>query len=348
MYIASKDYRLKLEDFVKNESIRGDASDISSRTHAQVKRWINGEETLIFKTSGSTGAPKTIKIDRQQILESTQSTFDFIDPKRLIRSSLLCLNPDLIGGAMVIFRALIMDLDLFIIEPRTEISPHLPPGFSTDLVSMVPMQFRALELEQIEKFTNILIGGAPMPVINPPVKESKIYVTYGMTETVSHIALRSIDTEDFHTTGDTQVAVASDGCLQFKGKMTSQSWLKTNDYGEVKSHSKFQWLGRKDFVINSGGIKIHPEKVEQKLSHTISSNYLITSVPDQKLGEKIVLVQEGDDEGQDFTVLDRYERPKNVFDNFKLIYTESGKIDRIKTRQKLIDMIYKKSNERAL
>ena len=126
-------------------------------------------------------------------------------------------------------------------------------------------------------------------------------------------------------------------CLEFKGTITDNKWLKTNDLGSIIESSIFKWIGRKDFIINSGGIKFNPETIEDKLTAIPKGSFLISSLPDKVFGEKIVLLLEkAKPDNLDFSSLDKYERPKEVIENVTFIRTPSDKIDRIRTRELLI------------
>lgn len=340
LLILSKNFKYSLADFAHDAVIPFLASDTEKQVYTLVKQWVKGQQAFVFHTSGSTGSPKEIKIDRDKIIQSTRYTFDFIDPKRQIKNSLLCLDPHFIGGAMVVFRALIMGLDLYITTPSSSILSDLPDNFQIDLTSLVPLQYHALSDQELNKFKVILIGGAPLPSNTLSRSNATAYATFGMTETVSHIALRKIGQSQFTTIGDMKVDIHSDGCLQFKGSMTHNKWLKTNDIGKSTHPTTFEWLGRKDFVINSGGIKLHPEQIEDKLRPQIEGRFLIISLPDKSLGQKLILILENQLlQELDYSTLSKYEQPKNIFENHPFELTKSGKIDRKKTRQSLIDSL---------
>lgn len=333
MIIQSKNFSLKLEEFPQDEIHITHFNETEKSVVKLVNDWVNGKEYFNFTTSGSTGQPKKIQIDRKRIEYSTRATFDHIDPQQGIKSTLLCIDPRFIGGAMVVFRALIKNLNLYIIDPTSQVVESLPPNFTSDLVSLVPIQFNAIPSNDLDRFKNIIIGGAAVTTCS--TNDANIYASFGMTETVSHVALRRINSELYTTTGDTIVDLNTEGCLQFKGKITHNKWLETNDLGEIVSPTSFLWKGRKDFVINSGGIKINPEAIENKLAHLISSPFLITSLPDDRLGEKVVLLIEGNEQEIDFSNLDKFERPKDVYFDHELVRTSSGKIDRKETRKSL-------------
>ncbi|WP_436516455.1 AMP-binding protein [Ekhidna sp. To15] len=295
-----------------------------------IRKWYSNAQFLTHQTSGSTGRPKKVNISREKIEISTRATMAYIDPEKSIKSSLLCLNPFHIGGAMVIYRSLICNHDLTIVEPSSDISEVLKKNHF-DLVSLVPIQFNALTKSQLDQFGTILIGGAPIGVIDTESK-SNIYSTYGMTETVSHIALRKINEEFFSTTGDTEVAYSRNNLLKIKGAITDNNWLTTNDVVEIQSNKLFKWLGRQDFMINTGGIKVNPEDIERQLNLVLEDEFIIGSLPDKQLGSKIVLISSGEEKTIDYSHLEKYHRPKANYFGQIIFRTESGKIDRRKTQ----------------
>ena len=331
MIVRSKNFELKLEEITQEKIIRVTKNDTEKKTLELINLWRKGIPAFHFKTSGSTGEPKTITIDREKIEYSTRATFQFIDVNNQIKNTLLCINPGFIGGAMVVFRALIMDLDLFITEPTSNPGPEFPSFEVFDLVSLVPLQYEAMDRQDLERFGVVLIGGAPFAgnAISG-LKATNVFSTYGMTETVSHVALRKLEEPFFCTTGDTKVNLDVDGCLQFKGSITDHKWLKTNDLGSIIAEDKFKWLGRKDFVINSGGIKINPELIERKLKDQIPELFMVSSKPDNQLTEKVVLIIEGKERSAklNYSILSKYEKPKEIIFWNEIPKTASGKIDR--------------------
>lgn len=331
MIIRSKNFILKLEEILKDNLPTERYNEHENFVLNMIRGWHSTEQSFIHQTSGSTGRPKKITISRDKIKISAKATMDFIDPTGEVTSSLLCLNPQHIGGAMVVYRSLIYDQDLMIVEPTSHPMEELE-NETFDLVSMVPMQFKELSEADMDRFGTILIGGAPVEVRGIH-STAKIYSTFGMTETVSHIALRSIDEDLFTTTGDTKVAADEDGSLKIMGAITDHAWMHTNDLVCILSDKKFKWIGRKDFVINSGGIKINPEEIEQALSSNIHGEIMVSSIPDDRLGQKLVLLCSGSEEGIDMGELAKYQTPKAIYFNQKIFKFSNGKLDRKKTQE---------------
>jgi o-succinylbenzoate---CoA ligase len=159
----------------------------------------------------------------------------------------------------------------------------------------------------------------------------EIYETYGMTETITHIAAKRIGEEAFTVLPNVKVAIDDRECLVIKAKKISSEEIVTNDIVELLSDTQFKWEGRYDNVINSGGVKLMPEQIEEKLSTLIPRRYFVSGVADDNLGEKVVLYVEGEPLEIDesiFSVLKKYEKPKEIVFIPKFKETATGKIMR--------------------
>lgn len=299
-------------------------------------------KTLSFPltTSGSTGNPTSIELTREQLAYSARTSLSYLDPDAKFESTLLCINPHFIGGMMVIIRALIRSLDLTFIPASSDLK-NLPSNHTYDLTSLVPIQLQELldhHPHKLQQFRTILIGGAPLSKhYRDRLQEFshlRVYQTYGMTETASHVALKSLSTSEdhYHTLGDLQISTDDRNCLQIRGTITNNQWVQTNDVVRLISPSAFEWLGRADFAINSGGIKIHPEKLEEQLSDQIKLPYFVAGMPDERLGERVELfVESSEPLTIGFEHIDKYHQPKKIHFLHHFVYTESGKINRKKT-----------------
>ncbi|MEQ9443802.1 MAG: AMP-binding protein [Cyclobacteriaceae bacterium] len=319
-------------------------------------QWLRGDASFEQATSGSTGEPKTITLGRDQMMASARMTLAALQLTDG-HTSLLCLHPQYIGGKMMIVRSLLAGMNLVITDPSSTPLQHLP--FLPDFAAMVPLQIQTLlEQEQADRLNQmqaIIIGGAPvsraLENMIAQLLTLPVYSTYGMTETVSHIALRKLTQPQasafFHTLGDTQITTDARGCLQVKGSITQQQWITTNDLIELHDQQQFRWLGRHDFVINSGGVKISPEAVEAALEPLLASagfegRFLVTSLPDERLGERVILLIEG---ARPTTALEKnvlrqaalalplYQVPKAIYSIPAFAETPTGKIQRQATRQ---------------
>ncbi|MEM6845182.1 MAG: AMP-binding protein [Bacteroidota bacterium] len=325
-------------------------------------QWLRGDTVFEQATSGSTGAPKKVSIHRDQMIASAQVTIQALDLTKS-DSSLLCLSAQYIGGKMMVVRSLLTKMDLVIVRPTSNPLPYLP--FLPKFTAMVPLQIQTLldekEATALNQMKAIIIGGAPVSTsLEEQIRQEltiPVYSTYGMTETVSHIALKKLalpDSQNFYqVVGDTQIALDERDCLKIKGKVTQDEWVMTNDIVELLGERKFRWLGRYDSVINSGGVKVVPEEVEQVLEpilrrENFTGRLLVSALPDKKLGERIILILEGNalSDSQEKEVLEEvrqqlppYQVPKAIYYLPKFAETPTGKVQRNQTREMLSQSI---------
>lgn len=306
-----------------------------------IRSWVNENYLFTFETSGSTGKPKKIQLTKEILQYSATATLKYLNFDHSKKSSfLLPISPKFIGGIMVAVRALVSHSNLVVVNPK-QLNWTRQKFFTA---SFVPLQIEDLlqkESQTLQGIDHILIGGASLD----PALEKKLihldvtaYHTYGMTETASHVALRQIGTQQFKAIGDARFKVRG-GALSICGTVTDQQWLQTNDLVDLISETSFVWKGRSDFVINSGGYKIQPEKVEAKLAGQLQAPFMISSIPDLKFENKVVLITEEQERPVSFQDLHPYERPKSIFFEQVIVRTPSGKPDRNKTRENLIKQI---------
>ncbi len=309
-------------------------------------------DKLLVKTSGSTGKPKNIWLNKKSILNSAQMTIEYF---QLLpgTKALLNLSTDYIAGKMMWVRALTGGWNLYLSTPKnSEIKKWLKKE-KFDFGAMVPIQL----IENIDLIDNIdllIIGGGALNKKFLPELYSKstaVYATYGMTETVTHIAVKPLNPEaqkrrdnlkEGCFTALPQVSFQKDhrNCLIIGAPHLHDEKIITNDMVELLDQTHFIWKGRFDNVINSGGIKIIPEEIEKILEPYIDSSFFISSQKEKKLGEKIILIMEGVKEKNiDFDrILPKYSIPKAIYYLPRFIRTETGKIDRTKT----LDLIREK------
>lgn len=307
-----------------------------------MRKWWSDQKVFDFQTSGSTGDPKTIQLSRELLVHSARQTLDALKlhSDNTNYHLLLCISPKFIGGAMVFVRAWLLDCHLKVLPPTTDFHPIKE---NLDLTSLVPLQVEKLlsNPHLIPRFKSVLIGGAPIAphlefqIMDLLGNDHNWYATYGMTETASHIALRKLGKDHFEATGDVQFELDDRNCLQIIGSITQNKPLLTNDIVELIDSKKFRWKGRHDLVINTGGVKVHPEKVEAELIKCMAHDELVvTWVPDATLGQKVVCLSNKDypEQAMDLTSIDRYERPKLFGTVSSIPKTATHKIDRLKAQ----------------
>lgn len=269
-----------------------------------LKEWHNGSTTMTVKTSGSTGKPKMITVEKARMLASARMTCDFLQLKRG-DTALLCMPVDYIAGKMMLVRVIERGMRLVVTEPCGH--PMKAPGMETppDLVAMVPMQvYNTMQNEKERRLLmqarHLLIGGGAID--NALEKELRdfpnaVWSTYGMTETLSHIALRRLNGEtasEWYTPFDTvEVSQNADGCLVIDAPEVCSEIITTNDIVEMAPDGRrFRITGRRDNVICSGGVKIQIEEVEKRLKEHLSIPFMITKCRDEKFGETAVMLYE--------------------------------------------------------
>lgn len=322
-------------------------AEIESQVLNFLADWHSIGRTIQVKTSGSTGKPKEIELSKQGMLFSAQNTIQFFS-LTANSTALLCLPISTIGGKMMLVRALQSSMSVYIQTPSA--NPLKSGDFSIDFIAVTPMQLKVMLDEsesKLRKIRSILVGGGPISSeleLQLTEKEITVYHSYGMTETASHVALRKVGyggNEYFNSLPGIHFSVNENQALQIHFPALQSDVIETTDRVELVSETAFRWLGRADFVINSGGVKIHPEEIEPLLSKQIPVPFFISSVPDQILGERVVLFVEGVESiSLDFEIdFPKYGRPKEVLFLPKFWYTQSGKIDRIVTRKQYLDHI---------
>lgn len=327
------------------------------------KDWLNGKQQFTFHTSGSTGSPKKIELSRTQLEASAKGT---IDALQLSSSEkiFVCLNTQLIAGAMMLVRGLVLQGDLFIEDTSVNPLKNLPLHHQLTFASFVPMQLSALlndddeTISKLNSFKHILIGGTSISnSLEEKISRLKVdaFHTYGMTETVSHIALRKIGKEKYFTTLN-NVSLKKDDrdCLCVKSPSTNNNWTITNDVVELINEKQFVIKGRFDNIINTGGLKVQTEKVEEALLYALSKigkPYLqafITFMDDEIVGQKIIAVLQTPKLDEHFIQqlknelqlhLTKYEIPKQFFPVIDFEFTSSGKINKKVTLLKALNSL---------
>lgn len=339
-----------------SEIISGSAASFSTfeaETVSFIKQWLSGQQNFTFQTSGSTGTPKEITVSREQLQASAHRTINKLKLSEK-NTALVCLDTKYIAGKMMLVRALEANMKIIAVEPVADPLKNLLQDVQPDFAAFVPLQLEEIlknseSVKKLNRFQSAIIGGA---AVNPSLLEKiktlscDVYATYGMTETVSHIALQKlngVDTQDsFETFPDIKIKIDERDCLVIE-LPDFRDVIITNDVVQIIDDSHFKVLGRYDNIINSGGVKLVPETIEKKISQIINQPFFVTGIPDQRLGQKLALIIEGR-EIPELTVtlkqaLPAYEVPKDIFYLDAFIRTETQKINRLKTLEKAIKSI---------
>lgn len=298
--------------------------------------WNNPKDTVEVQTSGSTGVPKCIRVEKQRMLNSARITCDFLGLKTG-DTALLCMPLDYIAGKMVVVRSIERQLRLTTVEASGHPLKNITNSF--DFAAMVPMQVYnslqvAEEREKLRTIKHLIIGGGPIDNDLQQLSRfpNNVWSTYGMTETLSHIALRRLNGENaslWYTPFSTvSISLNTNGCLVIEAPLVHEGRLETHDRAEIRD-GKFRILGRLDNVINSGGIKIQAEEVEEMLRPHIKMPYLISKCRDEKFGEVVVLLTECPDLSLAkeicCNVLPKFWQPKHYLYTSHIPLTGTGK-----------------------
>lgn len=277
---------------------------------AFIDAWQSGQERFTLHTSGSTGTPKPIELTRSQMRASAHLTGQTLGLQPG-DAALVCLNTRYIAGIMMLVRGLELGLPMTIVEPVSNpLALAETEGKSFAFTALVPLQLQTILTETPEKkaildgMKAILVGGAATsPALEALIQSitAPVYATYGMTETVSHIALRRLNGPDASDvfTALTGVDLGTDerDCLHITSAATNFERIQTNDVVDLIDPTHFRLLGRADSVINSGGVKVQPEAIERLIQATLagaglSPRLFIAGLPDDRLGQRVVLVLE--------------------------------------------------------
>lgn len=331
-------------------------SELATKVLSFCRAWLTGQSEFHLHTSGSTGPPKAIRIRREAMAASAALTQQALGLTADMHA-LVCLDTGLIAGQMMLVRGLEVGMTLHVEPPTANPFTQLPGSVHIDFAALVPYQLEAiLQTDTRIRFESMqvaIIGGAPLrdaltEQLNPYA--CRFFATYGMTETVSHIALRSLNGPNrkpwFRVLPGITFETDSRGCLVINAPYLAEA-VVTNDLIRTIDSDQFEWLGRWDHVINSGGKKIHPEVVEKKLAAVIAAidpriRFFIASQPHPQLYQQVVLVVESEatetllDRMTDIgNLLDQYEVPRQILGVPRFAETASGKIDRLATMKSI-------------
>ena len=331
--LIHKDFKFAGDLCSSNELLEKIKKDVNY--HNFLQSWFNEKDFILAKTSGSTGQPKEIKLKKIDLISSSKLTADYFNLKpgdRVIN----CLPVEYIAGKMMLVRALVLGLDIYLFPVCS--SPIEQIESKYDLIALTPMQLKK-SINKISLIKNVLVGGSPVDenlkhkVLNI---NSNVFETYGMTETITHIAVKNISKGEKEFTALPGINVGEiDDCLIIKPAHLSVNFIKTNDLVELTGENKFIILGRKDFIINSAGVKINPETVERELSKQLNQEFIVSSINDDSFGEKVVLVldkQPPENINDLLKVLGKYELPKQII-LIEKFPKKNGKFDRLAIRR---------------
>jgi len=321
-------------------------SDFHFEVFRFLNEWFDGSEWITIQTSGSTGKPKPLIVRKAHMIQSACITCTYFDfqPKDKV---LLCLPLSYIAGKMMVVRALVASLDLYPINPSG--NPLKETNLEFRFASMVPLQiYNTLqnhnEKQRLFKIGALLIGGSAIdPELEKTLKDfpNPVYASYGMAETLSHIALRRLNGAEaslnYVPFPSVSISLSSENTLIIDAPLICSEKLYTNDIAEIFPDGNFRILGRKDNVIITGGLKVQIETLEATLREFIKTPFAVSSLPDNKFGEIIVLaVVNQIDESLLSENLPSWQKPKRIIRINAIPLTKSGKINRAALKQMLM------------
>ncbi|QTD37390.1 AMP-binding protein [Polaribacter batillariae] len=337
------------------------AQNSSKEIYPFLKEWFSNKRDITVQTSGSTGAPKAIQLQKEHVVNSALTTGNYFSLAENT-TALLCLPVAYIAGKLMLIRAITLGWHLDVVQPDS--NPLKDIFKEYDFSAMVPLQVEN-SLDKLPQIKKLIVGGG---VVSKKLQDklqtlsTEVFATYGMTETITHIAVKKLNKLNFdgvkyyisrsfraQSSGYFSVlpniTIYKDerNCLVIKAPKVSKEVIFTNDVVRLISDTQFEWLGRLDHVINSGGVKLHPEKIEEKFSAIIKNRFFVTGISDEKLGEKLILVVELESSKasgfksilfkkiKNLQSLSKFEIPKEIYFVEQFIETETGKIQRSKT-----------------
>lgn len=357
--LAGKNYsREELKSFCNSKISANKTEDWEKEIFHFILEWFNEKEFIVAHTSGSTGTPKRLELPKTKMAESAKMTAAYfgLNAKSKV---LLALPASYIAGKMMIVRALVNQWDLYWVNPKGNVLSTLP-NVKINFTALVPLQAENT-LKEPSNWVHIekcLLGGAPVSEsLKTQVKNfpTLFFESYGMTETMSHVAIKKLNdvTNVFEALSDVYFETDDRDCLKIFAPKLIDAPLQTNDIVNLKDNKHFIWLGRYDNVINSGGVKLFPEQIEAKLKPHIPFEFFIAAKPDDKLGEKVVLVIEAKkDQASKIDFLNlfqkslgKYERPKEVYLKGIFHRSKSGKTMRKQNLLKAFRFNFKPLNK---
>jgi O-succinylbenzoic acid--CoA ligase len=316
-------------------------TDFEHKIKKFLDEWFSDGSTVKVQTSGSTGTPKIFEIEKEKMLNSAVMTCNFLGLKEGDKA-LLCLPVEYISGKMMVVRSIERKLKLIVSDPSLKPVEHLSEEI--DFCATTPLQVEN-SLDKLHLIKNLIIGGAAVSeslkrkiAQNKRIKSIRIFETYGMSETLSHIALKQLmpEPQDYFTAFENvSVSIDERGCLKIYAPNVNAEVLQTNDLVEIKNGKQFKFLGRLDNVINSGGAKIFPEILETLVKKEITNEAVFIGLKDESLGQKLILVIEGSESADliekiaGISFEKSFHKPKEIIFIEDIPRTPNGKVNRI-------------------
>ncbi len=319
-----------------NSTIAGWEGDI----YRFILEWLSEDDFVVVQTSGSTGIPKILRQPKSRMINSAMMTAEYFGLSAGI-NGLLCLPVSYIAGKMMVVRAFVTGMNLITVEPSA--NPFAQLTVPIHFGAITPFQLaNSIVTVDETNFGSLLVGGGEIPLDLERCcadLQTALYASYGMSETSSHIAIRKVNgitkSPAYEVLKDISISVDQRGCLVIEAPGLVDEAIVTNDVVRIIDPTHFEWLGRIDYVINTGGIKLFPEQVEKKILSLVSGRFFIAGLPDVLLGEKVVLFIEGESfiaaelkklQKNLYLFLSRFEIPREIIFIPHFDLSDSGKI----------------------
>ena len=320
--------------------VRGDIPEWDESIYRFILEWLSADDFVVVQTSGSTGIPKIIYQPKVQMIHSARMTADYfgLDTQT---NALLCLPVSYIAGKMMVVRAFVTGMNLITVEPSSNPFGELTEKIHFAAITPFQLVHSLSPLDEM-KIDSVIVGGGVIPYdleMNCQRLSSNIFSTYGMTETSSHVAIRSVNGAQrspfYEVLKGVSISVDERNCLVINAPGLTPEPLITNDVVLIIDSSHFEWIGRFDNVINTGGVKVFPEQVENKIFPLIPGRFFIAGLTDPVLGEKVTLFLEiGNKDPEQFkdlesilkNVLTKFEMPRQIIFIPVFALSDAGKI----------------------
>lgn len=326
-------------------------TEFEKKVETFLKEWVSDGAMVKVQTSGSTGVPKIFEIEKKKMINSAVMTCNFLGLQEG-DTALLCLPVEYISGKMMIVRSMERHLKLFVTEPS--LKPLENVEEEINFCAMTPLQVEN-SLDKLHLIKNLIIGGAAVSeslknkILQMNLSRSnRIFETYGMSETLSHIGLKQLMPlqEDYFTVFENvNISLDERGCLKIYAPNVNDEMLQTNDLVEIKNDKQFKFLGRIDNVINSGGAKIFPEALEALVKKEIPNEVVFIGLPDESLGQKLMLIIEGDESEEVIRKISlthfekNFHKPKEIIFIKEIPRTPNGKVNRLELYQNITEKL---------
>ena len=312
-----------------------------------LKFWNSSNATIEVETSGSTGSAKKISLKREAMISSAKATIEYFKIKDMSTFH-CCLPIKYIGGKMMLVRAIVNKADIILSKPTSNPVTYLTK--EVDFSAMTPWQVsHAINEDNFEKIKTLIIGGGVISsslIKELRVKKTESFQTYGMTETLSHIAVRSLKNTNknpnYKCLSHVNISTNKEGELIVKSPELGIESLTTNDIVQITGNKEFKYIGRSDNLINTGGIKVLPEEIERQLNESLQSVvFFVDKIPDNKSGEKVIVITNKKENTSSIKkackrITPKHIRPQLILFIEEFIFTENNKLNRKKTRNSAV------------